>query len=326
MAYELKVYEGPSGVSLDITADSLLYRMAIGQTINGFYYDQASHIARWYYCGKEYRLTGLAYDRVVLAKDLSGFCCYDHECEEVCFYNSTGDMILQYRVGDDVELPEILGDSMILYLFVTNREVWWIYKGKRQRFNVRLSIEKIELGFYSNLYIKTMSRIEEGVYDAEGRLLYRLERYPQTLTISEHDIPFDGAGIIPLILERYQLIATMSFAEDYYYTSISLYTFDGEHHADISLPEGTVAFHSIKLLEHTDIPVIAVFEELPDTSRYFNNGIARSVRPNMPMKLRWYELLPDGDGRLALYKSGELYQGFRDIDTITLEDKHVHWR
>ena len=315
----------PSGVDIGIADDSLQYKMATGRTINGFYYDMFSHTATWSFCGTEYKLTDLCYDRIVLAKDLSGFCGFDAACENVDFFDAAGNVIFSYRVGEDAVFPAVLGHDMILYLFVTGKQVWWIYKGKRYCINVNASTEKVALGFSSNLYIKTMSRLEDVVYDAQGSVLYRLSKHPSTLFIAGNDIPSGGKESTPLILERYKLIAVLSYTQDYFYDAVSLYDFNGSLHAVVPLPVDCAAFHSVKLLEHTDIPVVAVYEELPDISRYFNNGIAHSVRPNMPMKLRWYELLPDDSAMLAMYRSGELYQGFRDIDNISLDDKHIRW-
>lgn len=324
MAYEIRALNIASGVSIDIEKDSLQYRMATGKTINSFYYDSEAHTARWNYCGREYRLSNICYDHITLAKDMNSFCGYNSGCEDVDIYDAVGTLILRYHVGDDTEFPLSLGDDMILYCFMTNNELWWIYKGKRRCVNVELGTEKAVVGFHSSRYVKVMSRLRDVVYNAEGDIVYQREKYPPSLTIGGVAVAADG--VTPLILERYGLVAVCTHGEDYCYSSISLYDFHGRLHATVPLPENTAAFHSIKLLEHTDIPVIACYEELPDTSHYFNNGIARSVRPNMPMKLRWYELLPNEKGELALYKSGELYQGFRDIDTYTLEDRHIRWR
>ncbi len=298
--------------------------MGTGQTVNGFYYDCVAHTARWNYCGREYRLDSFRYDYTVLAKDYSGFCGFDSACTRVDFYNAVGELILNYTVGDDAEFPPDLGNSMILYIFMTHGEVWWIYKGQRVHYKAYSGAEKIEIGFYSNLYVKEMSKLRDNLYLATGERLYNMEFYPYTLTIADKLIDTGGARAKVFVLERYNLLAVCE-VRDYYFTAISLYDFSGGLHAVLPLPEGTVAFHSVKLLEHTDIPVIACFEVLPDTSRFFNNGVAKSVRPNMPMKLRWYELLPSDSGELTLYKSGELYQGFRDIDIFTIQGRHVFW-
>ncbi len=324
MAYQIKAVDIRSGVNLYVDKDSLQYRMGTGQTINGFYYDCVAHTAHWYYCGEDYLLENIHYDYTQIAKDYSGFCGFNKYCREVDFYNAVGELICRYHVGDDIDFPVELGDTMIKYIFMTDKEVWWIYHGKRVHYSAYSGAEKIEIGFHNNLCVKEMSRLRDSLYNAEGERLYHIEFYPYSLTIADKLIQTGERKARPLVLERYNLIAVCEI-EDFYFTSISLYDFNGELTATVPLPEGTVAFHSVKLLEHTDIPVIACFEELPDTSRYFNNGIATSVRPNMPMKLRWFELLPDDSGELVLYKSGELYQGFRDIDTFTLADRHVFW-
>ncbi len=325
MAYEVRVFDVPSGVDICIAEDSLQYKMATGRTINGFYYDMIAHTATWNFCGTEHKLSDLCYDRIVLAKDMSGFCGFDSACENVDFFDAAGNVIFRYCVGEDADFPVTLGHDMILYRFITGKQIWWIYKGKRYCINVNASTEKVELGFYSSLYLKSISRLEDTVYDAQGSVLYRLSKHPSALSIAGNDIPSGGTGVTPLILERYKLIAVLSFSQDYCYDAVTLYDFNGSLHAAIPLPANCAAFHSLKLLEHTDIPVVAVYEELPDISRYFNNGVAHSIRPNMPMKLRWYELLPDDDGMLAMFRSGELYQGFRDIDDISLDDKHIRW-
>lgn len=325
MAYQIKALDIPSGVSIDIEKDSLNYLMATGQLVNSLYYDNIVHTVKWCYCGKEYHLTDIKYDNVVVANDHSGFCGYDKACNDVDFYNAVGELVFSYHFGDEAEFPLSLGNTMILYIFRTQGEAWWIYRGKLRRIAVENVAEKVEIGFHSCRYIKVMSRLRDIVYDAEGAPVFVQERYPTGLTIGTTDISINKE-VDTYLLERYGLIAVCEYDEELFYTAISLYEPNGVLYAEIPLPENTSAFHSIKLLEHTDIPVVACYEELPDITRYFNNGIADSVKPNMPIKLRWYELLPNDDGILAMYRSGSLYQGFRDIDTITLEDRHINWR
>ena len=326
MAWEIEIVEA-SGVScIDIGESSLSYLMATGQTVNSFYYDSSANTVRWNYCGTSYQLSDISYDYVKVARDQSGFCGYNDCSDEVAFYNAKGELILNYHVNDDIDLPLSLGSKMILYIFTSEYEMWWIYCGKRYSLKCDQCAEKFDIGFHSNLYIKEISRLKESVYNAVGERIYLMEKYPQSLDIGGVSIPIKTKGAVPLLLERYDLIAVCEYEDDFYFTSITLYDYSGSLYATVPLPEGTVAFHSIKLLEHTDIPVIVIYESLPDISRYFNNGVVTSVKPNMPMKLRWYELLPNDDGILAMYRSGELYQGFRDIDTITLEERHIRWR
>lgn len=322
--YEICALDIHSDMTIEASCTDLQYLLATGQAVDSFYYDPEIGRAEWWYCGKRYSLDGISYEIMTLATDRSGFCGYNYGCEKVDFYNAEGELILCYS-DDECEFPSQLGDDIIRYLFMTGNKVWWIYDGQIRSIKPASGTERITLGFHSNLYVKEMNRLKDIVYNAFGEIVYLLERYPMRLTIGNTAIDIKGREVKPLILERYKLIA-VCFIEDHYFTEITLYELDGTVHATIPLPEGTVAFHSVKLLEHTDIPVIAFYEELPDVTKYFNNGVAKSVRPNMPMKLRWYELLPVENGRYALYKSGELYQGFNDIDPFTLEEPHIAWR
>ena len=323
--YDINVVDKRSGVTVENSCTELQHRLATGRAVESFYYDMEAGKARWYYCGKSYALESVSYDVMKLAVDRSGFCGYDFGCEKVDFYNETGEMIFSCGHDYDGVIPDAVNAEIIRYIFLTDKTAWWIFDGRIQKITTASSSEKLVLGFHSSLYVKSMNRLGDCVYNAYGDIVYALEKYPHRLTIGKTEIDILNRDVKPFILERYDLIATC-IALDYYYSEIMLYDFNGNVHSRIPLPENAVAFHSIKLLEHTDVPVIVCYDELPDAFRYYDDRIANSVRPNMPMRLRWFELLPDEDGKLVLYKSGDLYQGFRDIDNSTLEDRHVLWR
>ncbi len=326
MAYKIKAVEAPSGVSIDIEVGSLLHRMGTGQTVNGFYNDSVAHTARWSYCGKEYSLAKADYDFMQLAKDYSGFCGYNSGGSMIDFYNEVGELICSYSPEHDTrtEFPLSLGKDMILYFFVYGDEVWWIYQGERRSFRRYIGAERTVIGFHSKRYIKELGKLRDSVYDVFGNLVYRIEYYPFSLSINGVPISIRAEKAKAIMLERYNLIAVCE-QDGISITAVTLYDLQGCKVAEIPLPENTVAFHSIKLLEHTDIPVISCYEELPSTSRYVAAGEIKSVRHNMLLKLRWYEVLPNQQGRLTLYKSGELYQGFNEIDPYVAGGSHLYW-
>ncbi len=323
--YEVSVLDIHSDITIENSYTELQYRLATGQTVDSFYYDMEVGKATWWYCGKSYALCDIFYDVVTLANDHSGFCGYYYGSDKVDIYNETGELILSYYPEYDGEIPDSFNAERIRYIFMNYSKAWWLFDGKIRSIDLASRSEKLVIGFHSSLYIKEMNRLSDTVYDPYGRMIYTLSQHPLRLVIGNAEIPVNSREVKVLILERYDLIAVCAI-EDYFISSITLYDFDGRVHATIPLPVGTVAFHSVKLLEHTDVPVIVCFEELPGSGCYYTDAIANSKRPNMPIKLQWYELLPDANGQLAMYKSVELYQGYRDIDTSTLEDRHISWR
>lgn len=323
--YEVSVLDIRSDMTIENSCSELQYRLATGQAVDSFYYDIELGKATWWYCGNSYTLTDINYDVVTLATDHSGFCGYNYGSNTVDIYNETGELLLSCDPEYYSEIPDRFNADRIHYVFMNSSKAWWLFDGQIRSIDIVSRSEKLLIGFHSSLYIKEMNRLSDTVYNAYGEMIYTLSQYPLRLVIGDTEIPVSSREVKVLILERYDLIAVCA-AEDLYISSITLYNFDGTVHATVPLPEGTVAFHSVKLLEHTDVPVIVCYEELPSSTRYYTDSIANSIRPNMPVILRWYELLPDESGKLAMYRSGELYQGFRDIDTSTLEDRHISWR
>lgn len=304
LEYVIRVMDTESSVSIEPDTDNVRYLKATGQRINGFYHDLYTHNTHWYYAGKEYSDTHF-YARMLIAADGSGFCGYDAKCTTVDMFDAEGKLIMRYHVGDDVAFPLSLDVDMINYVFRTFDSIWWIYKGRRIFIPASSAVSKVVTDFHSGLYIKEMTKLHDILYSADGRLIYTTDKFPPSLT-------FDGTGeqlhgdIRPVLLERYGLVAVCRQSEQRI-SSITLYDFNGHPMADMLLPHGNTAFHSIKLLEHTDIPVIFCCDD--------------------DMKISAYELLPSDNGELALYPLDITDRGFSVIDDTSFEDKHEQlWR
>lgn len=304
LKYVIRVMDTECSLTIEPDTDNVRYLKGTGQRINGFYHDLYTHNTRWYYAGKEYSDTH-CYARMVVAADGNSFCGCNAECTTVDMFDAEGKLILSYHVGDDVIFPLSLGSDMINYVFRTGDSIWWIYNGRRIVIQASSAVSKIVTGFHSGLYIKEMTRLHDIVYSADGSLIYTTDKFPPLLTFGGTGEQLHG-DIYPVLLERYGLVALCKNSE-HLISSITLYDITGHPIADMPLPQGSIAFHSIKLLEHTDVPV--VFCSNDDTM------------------IRAYVLLPDDNDELAVYPLDTTDRGFCVIDDTSFEDKHEQlWR